>query len=204
MRRTSPRLRRFARAPRPDRAILPFQDDLDALLAEPTPSLLRWWPALGACLLAALVTIAAVAKVDVVVTAPGRLASEAPPVVLAPIDRAVLRDLLVRPGERVPVDGSLASGASELDESMPTGEPLPVAKSPGDRVPAGTPNTPGAFVFRADRLGADPPPPHFSPPLHYTQATRPPPTTRNRPTTPPNGKVVGPWNRNEAASTRPS
>ena len=64
MRRTSPRLRRFARAPRPDRAILPFQDDLDALLAEPTPTLLRWWPALGAVLLAALVTIAAVAKVD--------------------------------------------------------------------------------------------------------------------------------------------
>lgn len=101
MRRSAPRLRRFARAPRPDRAILPFQDDLDALIAEPTPTLLRWWPALGAVLLAALVTIAAVAKVDVVVTAAGRLASEAPPVVLAPIDRVVLRDLLVRPGDRV-------------------------------------------------------------------------------------------------------
>ena len=99
MRRTLAR-RRF-RAPKPDPAILPFQDDLDALIAEPTPRLLRWWPALGAGLLATLIAIAAVAKVDVVVTAPGRLASEAPPVVLAPLDRAVLRDLLVRPGERV-------------------------------------------------------------------------------------------------------
>lgn len=101
MRRRAPRLRRFARAPKPDPAVLPFQDDLDALIAEPTPRLLRWWPALGAGLLATLVAIASVAKVDVVVTAPGRLASEAPPVVLAPLDRAVLRDLLVRPGERV-------------------------------------------------------------------------------------------------------
>jgi HlyD family secretion protein len=108
MRRSAPRLRRFARAPKPDPAILPFQDDLDALIAEPTPRLLRWWPALGAALLATLVAIAAVAKVDVVVTASGRLASEAPPVVLAPIDRAVLRDLLVRPGERVSAGQVLA------------------------------------------------------------------------------------------------
>lgn len=99
MRRSLPRRRR--RAAKPDPVILPFQDDLDALLAEPTPPLLRRWPLLGAGLLAALLTIAAVAEVDVVVTAPGRLAAEAPPVVLAPIDRAVLRDLLVRPGERV-------------------------------------------------------------------------------------------------------
>ena len=63
--------------------------------------------------------------------------------------------LRVRPGERVPVDGSLASGGSELDESMLTGEPLPVAKSPGDRVSAGTLNTTGSFVFRAERVGAD-------------------------------------------------
>eukprot|EP01035_Chromulina_nebulosa_P038218 gene38219-biopygen25383 len=63
--------------------------------------------------------------------------------------------LRVRPGERVPVDGALASGTSELDESMLTGEPLPVAKFPGDRVSAGTLNTTGAFVSRAERVGAD-------------------------------------------------
>lgn len=103
MRRSLPRirLRPGRRPPRPDPAILPFQDDIDALIAEPTPRLLRWWPALGGSLIALLLLVGAVAEVDVVVTAPGRLASEAPPVVLAPIDRAVLRELLVRPGERV-------------------------------------------------------------------------------------------------------
>ncbi len=63
--------------------------------------------------------------------------------------------LRVRPGERIPVDGSLDAGASEVDESMLTGEPLPVAKQPGERVSAGTLNTTGTFVFRAERVGAD-------------------------------------------------
>ena len=93
--------RRVAAMPRTDPAILAFQDDLDALVAEQPPLLLRLWPALGAGLIAALITLGAVARVDIVVTASGRLVPEAPPVVLAPIDRAVLRELLVRPGERV-------------------------------------------------------------------------------------------------------
>ena len=63
--------------------------------------------------------------------------------------------LRVRPGEHVPVDGTLTSGTSELDESMLTGEPVPVAKRTGERVSAGTLNTTGSFVFRADRVGAD-------------------------------------------------
>ena len=93
--------RRAAATARTDPAILAFQDDLDALVAEQPPLLLRLWPALGAGLFAALIALAAFARVDVVVTASGRLVPETPPVVLQPIDRAVLRELLVRPGERV-------------------------------------------------------------------------------------------------------
>jgi Cu+-exporting ATPase len=63
--------------------------------------------------------------------------------------------LRVRPGEHVPVDGVLADGASELDESMLTGEPVPVAKRSGDRASAGTLNTTGTFVMRAERVGRD-------------------------------------------------
>ncbi len=63
--------------------------------------------------------------------------------------------LRVRPGEHIPVDGTLTTGTSEIDESMLTGEPLPVLKRPADRISAGTLNTTGSFVFRADRVGAD-------------------------------------------------
>jgi P-type Cu+ transporter len=63
--------------------------------------------------------------------------------------------VVVRPGERIPVDGMLVEGASEVDESMLTGEPLPVAKSVGDRVVGGTLNTTGAFRYRATSVGAD-------------------------------------------------
>ncbi len=63
--------------------------------------------------------------------------------------------LRVRPGENLPVDGVLLDAIAELDESMLTGEPLPLAKKPGDRVHAGTLNTTGTFVFRAERVGAD-------------------------------------------------
>ena len=61
----------------------------------------------------------------------------------------------VRPGERVPVDGTLTDGASFVDESMVTGEPVPAEKSPGAPVVGGTVNTTGSFVFRVDRVGAD-------------------------------------------------
>ena len=62
--------------------------------------------------------------------------------------------LRVRPGERVPVDGVVADGGSAIDESMITGESLPVDKAPGDRVTGGTQNGSGSFVMRAERVGA--------------------------------------------------
>jgi Cu+-exporting ATPase len=63
--------------------------------------------------------------------------------------------LRVRPGERVPVDGVVAEGASAVDESMMTGEAIPVHKQRGDAVVAGTTNGAGSFVMRADKVGAD-------------------------------------------------
>ena len=61
----------------------------------------------------------------------------------------------VRPGEKIPTDGELIEGASYVDESMITGEPIPVEKKTGDRVVGATLNTTGAFAFRATRVGAD-------------------------------------------------
>ncbi|MCK6442823.1 heavy metal translocating P-type ATPase [Elstera cyanobacteriorum] len=61
----------------------------------------------------------------------------------------------VRPGERVPVDGIVREGTSLIDESMLTGEPLPVAKHPGDRITGGTVNQSGALVIEAVAVGAD-------------------------------------------------
>ena len=63
--------------------------------------------------------------------------------------------VVVRPGERVPVDGEIISGESAVDESMLTGESLPVGKQAGDRVIGGTINRTGAFRYRATTLGAD-------------------------------------------------
>ena len=62
--------------------------------------------------------------------------------------------LRVRPGERVPVDGAVEDGASTVDESALTGEPLPVDKMQGKRVTGGTQNGNGSFVMRAERVGA--------------------------------------------------
>ncbi len=65
-------------------------------------------------------------------------------------------DLLrVRPGEKIPVDGIVVEGSSAVDESMVTGEPLPVEKRPGDPVIGGTVNTTGAFVMKAERVGSE-------------------------------------------------
>ena len=61
----------------------------------------------------------------------------------------------VRPGEKVPVDGSVTDGRSNVDESMVTGEPMPVAKTIGDRVTGGTVNGAGSFSMRAEQVGAD-------------------------------------------------
>ncbi len=63
--------------------------------------------------------------------------------------------LRVRPGERIPVDGVVVEGHSAVDESMITGEPLPVEKEPGGAVTGGTINTTGAFLMRAERIGSD-------------------------------------------------
>ena len=63
--------------------------------------------------------------------------------------------LRVRPGERVPVDGAVLEGASSIDESMITGEPIPVEKAPGSRVTGGAINGTGSFVMRAERVGSE-------------------------------------------------
>jgi Cu+-exporting ATPase len=72
------------------------------------------------------------------------------------LDQIVVGDLLrVRPGDKVPVDGTVVEGRSTVDESMVTGESLPVTKSVGDSVIAGTINQSGSFVMRADKIGRD-------------------------------------------------
>ncbi len=72
------------------------------------------------------------------------------------IDAVVPGDVvLVRPGERIPVDGRVVEGASFVDESMITGEPVPAEKKAGDGVVGGTVNGNGAFAFAATRVGAD-------------------------------------------------
>jgi P-type Cu+ transporter len=72
-----------------------------------------------------------------------------------PLTHVHVGDLLrVRPGEKVPVDGVVTEGASAVDESMLTGEPLPVSKRPGDKLIGATLNTSGALVMRSERVGA--------------------------------------------------
>jgi len=73
-----------------------------------------------------------------------------------PLDAVHVGDRLrVRPGEKVPVDGVVIDGVSAVDESMVTGEPIPVEKDTGNPVTGGTVNGTGAFVMRAERVGAD-------------------------------------------------
>ena len=73
-----------------------------------------------------------------------------------PIEQVVVGDIVVvRPGERIPVDGEVVSGHSSVDESMLTGESIPVDKEPGDTVVGATINKHGAFRFRATKVGAD-------------------------------------------------
>jgi len=75
---------------------------------------------------------------------------------LVPIDRVQVDDILrVRPGEKIPVDGEVVSGASAVDESMLTGESVPVDKGPGDRVAGATLNAQGVLTVRATAVGAD-------------------------------------------------
>ncbi len=63
--------------------------------------------------------------------------------------------LRVRPGEKIPVDGVVVEGSSAVDESMVTGEPLPVEKRPGDTLIGGTVNSTGSFVMKAERVGSE-------------------------------------------------
>lgn len=94
---------------------LAYQPDLDRLVAEPAPLILRLWPALGAAMVAALVLVAGLVRVDVVINATGRLAAATPPILLQPMARAVLRDLLVKPGDLVTA-GQLVA---RLDRTLP-------------------------------------------------------------------------------------
>jgi Cu+-exporting ATPase len=73
-----------------------------------------------------------------------------------PVEEVETGDILrVRPGERVPVDGVITEGTSAVDESMLTGESLPVEKTAGDKVAGATVNGPGMFLFKATAVGAD-------------------------------------------------
>src|SRR2546430_2167779 len=73
-----------------------------------------------------------------------------------PLDQVKRGDKLrVRPGERIPVDGAILEGASAIDESMVTGEPMPVEKGAGDKVTGGTLNTSGSFIMEAERVGSE-------------------------------------------------
>ena len=63
--------------------------------------------------------------------------------------------ILVRPGEKIPVDGTVVSGSSFVDESMISGEPLPVQKTQGQKVLGGTINQKGSFQFQAVKVGGD-------------------------------------------------
>lgn len=73
-----------------------------------------------------------------------------------PIDQVKIGDILrVRPGEKIPVDGTIEEGQSALDESMMTGEPIPVEKGKNDRVTGGTINQTGSFLMTAERVGSE-------------------------------------------------
>jgi Cu+-exporting ATPase len=73
-----------------------------------------------------------------------------------PVEQVKAGDhIRVRPGESVPVDGEITEGSTRIDESMLTGEPMPVSKGKGDEVSAGTLNTRGSIIYRATRVGSD-------------------------------------------------
>ena len=92
-----------------------------------------------------------------------------------PVEEVVVGDLIqVRPGAKVPVDGNLTEGHSSLDESLVTGESIPVEKGPGDSVVGATINTTGSFVFSATKVGSDTLLAHIINLVERAQATRAP------------------------------
>ena len=73
-----------------------------------------------------------------------------------PLDEVQRGDQLrVRPGDKVPIDGRVIDGRTSIDESMLTGEPLPVGKASGDNVSGGTVNGTGSFLMEAERVGSE-------------------------------------------------
>lgn len=91
-----------------------------------------------------------------------------------PIAEVGLDDILrVRPGEKIPVDGVVIEGHSNVDESMLTGEPMPVAKAEGDEVVCGTLNQSGTFLFKATRIGRDTVLAQIIASVRQAQATKP-------------------------------
>ena len=79
----------------------------------------------------------------------------------------------IRPGERIPVDGEIFEGSSHVDESMLTGEPMPVSKSVGDTVYSGTLNTSGSFLMKATRIGKDTALAHIIELVRQAQSSKP-------------------------------
>ncbi len=92
-----------------------------------------------------------------------------------PIEEVGLDETIrVRPGERIPVDGVILEGRSSVDESMLTGEPMPVEKGPGDEVIGGTINVSGTFLYQAKRIGRDTVLAQIIEMVRRAQATKPP------------------------------
>ena len=91
-----------------------------------------------------------------------------------PIEQVGLDETLrIRPGERIPVDGKIIEGSSTIDESMLTGEPMPVAKNIGDEVITGTINKSGSFLFLSTRIGKDTALAHIIEMVRQAQASKP-------------------------------
>jgi Cu+-exporting ATPase len=92
-----------------------------------------------------------------------------------PVEEVVVGDtVLVRPGEKVPVDGRVVGGESAVDESVVTGESVPVDKRPGDHVTGASVNKTGAFTFRATKVGADTALAHIVRLVEQAQSSKPP------------------------------
>ena len=92
-----------------------------------------------------------------------------------PIEDVLLNDLVrVRPGEKISVDGLVVEGHAAVDESMLTGEPMPVEKSDGDKVVAGTINKSGSIIFKATRVGKDTALAHIINMVKRAQNSKPP------------------------------